>query len=57
MEFLILSHPKKSQLGREESLIVKRIHDLTIDKRKIQYLRAGIYSLTSQIFMTDLLRG
>ena len=41
---------------RKLSKIVK-MNQLTIEKRRLFYVKSGIGSLSAQIFLTDLLRG
>jgi hypothetical protein len=51
--------PKKKYFNSDEKLDIEviRLSSLTIDKRKASYVRGGIFSITCQIFLTDLLRG
>ena len=40
-----------------ESIEIVNLTILNIEKRRKCYLKAGIYSISCQVFMTDLLRG
>lgn len=39
------------------ALDIVRMNSQLIDKRKIHYMKPGLLSLSSQVFLTDLLRG
>lgn len=41
----------------EGALDIVRMNSQPIEKRKVLYMKAGILALSSQVFLTDLLRG
>lgn len=54
-----MGRPLLRGFGKEvrQQLKVVRLNNQTIQKRKISYVKAGVYSVSCQIFLTDLLRG
>jgi hypothetical protein len=56
---LLLQNPLEARIDQNfrTNCKVVRLNQLTIEKRKTHYIRPGIYSLSCQIFLTDLLRG
>lgn len=59
LAMLVLTGPLDRPLDPDvaRKLKVNRLNQMTIEKRKVCYVKSGVYAVSCQIFLTDLLRG